>query len=183
MGRSYVIVAAIGSVLLAGCGATTDASPAGDASIEPATTAPVERIPPPPGMIPPTARLQHSVHSSVGEVLLYDDPSGDQVCLYLDYGLSLNGGCFSEDSVRAYDAVIESWPNPSPAPGVLFGVVPIGADARVEISDSTVQPDAQGLWFAELGNDVTSYVYVTPEGSRTVPLRQPAVAVETTTPG
>jgi hypothetical protein len=134
-------------------------------------------------MVPPTARLQHSIQSSVGNVLVYDDPSADQVCLYLDYGLSLNGGCFSDDSVSAYDAVIEIWPNPSPAPGVLFGMVPVGADARVEIGDSTVQPDTQGLWFAELGDDVTSYVYVTPEGSRTVPLHHSAVVVETTTPG
>ena len=133
-------------------------------------------------MIPPTATLQHSVHSSVGEVLVYDDPSEDQMCLYLDYGLSVNGGCFSDDSVTAYDAVIESWPNPTPAPGILFGLVPVGANARVEISDSTVHPDAQGLWFAELGNDVTSYVYVTPEGTRTVPLNHSDVMVETTTP-
>jgi hypothetical protein len=133
-------------------------------------------------MIPSTARLQHSVHSSVGEVLVYDDPSEDQVCLYLDYGLSVNGGCFSNDSVTAYDAVIESWPNPTPAPGILFGVVPVGANARVEISDATVHPDAQGLWIAELGNGVTSYVYVTPDGSRTVPLHHPNMAVEPTTP-
>jgi hypothetical protein len=151
-------------------------------SIDPVTTTPVERIPPPVGMIPPTAKLQSSVQSSAGEVLLYDDPSGDQVCLYLDYGLSLNGGCFSDDSVKAYDAVIESWPNPSPAPGVLFGVVPVGADASVEISDSIVHPDAEGLWFAELGSDVTSYVYVTPEGSRTVPLSHSGAVVATTTP-
>jgi hypothetical protein len=134
-------------------------------------------------MIPETARLQHSVHSSVGDVLVYDDPSADQVCLYLDAGLSLSGGCFSNDSVSAYDAVIESWPNPSPAPGLLFGLVPVGADASVEISDSIVHPDAQGLWFAELGDDVASYVLVTPQGPRNLPLHRSAVGVETTTPG
>jgi hypothetical protein len=132
-------------------------------------------------MVPPTATFQRRVDAPVGQILVYDDPAADQMCLYLEVELSFGGSCFSTDAIESFDAVIQSWPLPD-APGVAFGLVPVGADVTIEISDTTLHPDEQGLWYAELDRDVVSYVIVTPAGPITMVPDHPPPVTDTTAP-
>jgi hypothetical protein len=146
---------------------------------ETVATAPLARVPPPPGMIPSTATMERQIETSLGHLLVYNDPTGHQTCLYLDTGTSFSGSCFGDDAIATYDAVTEIYPDRD-GRGMAFGLVPTNVDTSIEVGGSIIRPDDKGLWFAALDPSVVSYDLVTPTRRITI-LTHPTVSATATT--
>lgn len=110
-----------------------------------------------------------------GKIWVYDTADRAQVCVGVkfDDGVS-SGGCTEAGLVGTGDywAYVQHSHSRS-VPAFLHGITATDIGFSVTVNGQTIEPDADGIWFALVPLDTTEFTITTNEGSTVVPLVHP----------
>ncbi len=111
--------------------------------------------------------------TSVGVVDLYDSPDTGEKCftLALPDGSDL-ADCFPNESVHDGTAYVYARARPQD-PGLLVGLTDPDSSVRVEIGDTSTEPDALGIWVAEVPAGVDMFMVDTGTGPQAFRIQEP----------
>lgn len=114
-----------------------------------------------------------TVTTAVGVVDLYDSPDTGEKCftLALADGSDL-ADCFPNESVHDGTAYVYARMLPQ-EPGLLIGLTDPDSSVRVEIGDTSTEPDALGIWVAEVPTGVDMFIVDTGNGPQTFRIQEP----------
>lgn len=111
--------------------------------------------------------------TALGVVALYDSPETGEQCFTLAPadGSDL-ADCFLNESVHNGTAYVYLHMRPEDS-GLLIGLTDPDASVRVEIGDTSIEPDAHGIWVAEVPIGTTTFIVETVNGPQTFRIQKP----------
>lgn len=174
--RHFVSYAAAASlvVLVGGLVAisTRNNTPQTSPAQSPSTTAATEPTSPD-EQLPIRGVKYATATTAVGVVELYDSPDTAEQCftLALADGSDL-ADCFPNESVHDGTAYVYLRMRPE-EPGLLIGLTDPDSSVRVEIGDTSTEPDDHGIWVAEVPNGTDTFIVDTDNGPQTFRIQEP----------
>lgn len=134
-----------------------------------ATTAPSD----PDDALPIRGTKYATAMTAVGAVDLYDSPDTGEQCftLALADGTDL-ADCFPNESVHDGTAYVYLHARPA-EPGLLIGLTDPDTTVRVEVGDTSTEPDEHGIWVAEVPNGTATFIVETDSNPQTFRIQEP----------
>jgi hypothetical protein len=121
-----------------------------------------------------TLRVSKEV-TGTGKIWVYDTADRAQVCLgvQFDDGVS-SGGCTEAGVVDAGDywGYVQHSQSTS-EPAFLHGITATDIGFSATVNGQTIEPDADGIWYASVPLDTAEFTITTDKGSTVVPLLHP----------
>jgi hypothetical protein len=111
--------------------------------------------------------------TALGVVELYDSPETGEQCftLALADGSDL-ADCFPNESVHDGTAYVYVRLRPQ-EPGLLIGLTDPDSSVRVEIGDTSTEPDENGIWVAEVPHGTDTFIVDTDNDPQTFRIQEP----------
>ena len=154
------------------CGARVRSAQQTSPAQSPSTTAATEPTSPD-EQLPIRGVKYATATTAVGVVELYDSPDTAEQCftLALADGSDL-ADCFPNESVHDGTAYVYLRMRPE-EPGLLIGLTDPDSSVRVEIGDTSTEPDDHGIWVAEVPNGTDTFIVDTDNGPQTFRIQEP----------